>query len=153
MDNCFAFALTAFTPEAHAIVQCDEQLALSVRLLIATSYGAFLGHQQSGVRQGVPVYACIALGAALYVISLLGMGLPKASIIEGAFNSAAMLALGVGCLVLISYPHRAMHWLTLCSGLFCPAAVGIMTGLGNAAGAGVFTIVMVCIFRVFHQGK
>jgi putative Mg2+ transporter-C (MgtC) family protein len=110
-----------------------QMISMLIRLLIAMTFGAVVGAQResSGKPAGIRTHMLVALGAALFVIAPLevGMNLDGLSrVIQGIVTGIGFIGGGA---ILKLQEQRVVEGLTTAAGIWMTAAIGIAVGLGR----------------------
>jgi putative Mg2+ transporter-C (MgtC) family protein len=130
-----------------------QLVRIIIRLLAAVALGAVVGFQRerTGKPAGLRTHMLVSLGAALFVLAPLeiGMGSDELSrIIQG-------LATGIGFIgggaILKLHEQREIEGLTTAAGIWMTAAVGVAAGLGRLLLAVISVILTLIILTVFSD--
>src|SRR5215510_10803809 len=119
--------LTTGLPDARQLAR------IVIRLLVAMLLGAIVGVQreQTGKPAGLRTHMLVALGAALFVLAPLEVGMGS----DGLSRVIQGLATGIGFIgggaILKLSEEREIRGLTTAAGVWMTAAVGVAVGLGR----------------------
>jgi putative Mg2+ transporter-C (MgtC) family protein len=132
----------------------DSQYMLRVllRLCIAAALGGLIGlqRQQTHKPAGVRTHMLVALGAALFAVVPLEIGMKSADfsrIIQGVATGIGFL--GGGVILKVSAEHR-VRGLTSAGGIWTTAAVGLAVGVGWLWPALCGTVLAWIILALLH---
>ena len=124
-----------------------QQLARTIiRLLAAAMLGAIIGIQRehAGKPAGLRTHMLVALGAALFVVVPVQVGMDSADlsrIIQGLATGIGFI--GGGAILKLS-DQREIEGLTTAAGIWMTAGVGVAVGLG-ALGVALLSVVLAWI--------
>ena len=119
-----------------------QSVSLLTRLVIAMLCGALIGAQREAIGKpaGLRTHMLVAMGAALFVLAPLHIGMELEGIsrvIQGIITGIGFLGAGA---ILKLQEKRVIEGLTTAAGIWMTAAVGIAAGLGRLGLALVSTI-------------
>jgi putative Mg2+ transporter-C (MgtC) family protein len=126
MENELEKELFLGWPEPHYLTR------VVVRLCIAAALGGVVGleRERTGKAAGVRTHMLVALGAALFTMVPLEVGMKSADfsrIIQGLVTGIGFLGGGV---ILKANDEQRVHGLTTAAGIWATAAVGMAIGAG-----------------------
>jgi putative Mg2+ transporter-C (MgtC) family protein len=111
----------------------NETIRVIIRLIAATVMGAAIGLQreQVGKPAGLRTHMLVSLGAAVFVIGCVQMGMD----LDGLSRVIQGLATGIGFLgggaILKLTSEKDIQGLTTAAGIWLTAALGVTVGLGG----------------------
>ncbi|HET9219565.1 MAG TPA: MgtC/SapB family protein, partial [Terriglobia bacterium] len=108
-------------------------LKVTVRLVVAAFLGGLLGLQREreGKAAGLRTHMLVALGAALFTIAPLEVGMSSdnlSRVIQGVATGVGFLGAGT---ILKKRDEQEIYGLTTAAGVWLTAAVGISVGMGQ----------------------
>jgi putative Mg2+ transporter-C (MgtC) family protein len=124
---------------------------IGVRLLVAAVFGGLIGleRQWKGKRAGLRTHMLVALGAALFVISMQPDGSPDAGsrVVQGV--AAGIGFIGAGAI--LKDQHDSVKGLTTAADIWLTAAIGVMVGLGRGSTALLATVLALVILAALPR--
>jgi putative Mg2+ transporter-C (MgtC) family protein len=130
----------------------DDLARVVVRLLGAACLGAVAGLQREsmGKPAGLRTHMLVALGAALFVIVPLELGMMNAiaNVVQGVATGIGFIGAGA---ILKLHAERDIQGLTTAAGIWMTAAVGLAVGLGGLGIAIVASVLMWIILSVLGR--
>jgi putative Mg2+ transporter-C (MgtC) family protein len=129
-----------------------EFLRVLVRLIGAAGLGAVAGLQRerSGKPAGLRTHMLVALGAAVFILVPIELGLSAAvaNVLQGVATGIGFIGAGA---ILKLHEDRDIKGLTTAAGIWMTAAVGVAVGLGGLGIAIVATLLMWTILSVLGR--
>jgi putative Mg2+ transporter-C (MgtC) family protein len=106
-----------------------------LRLAVSAILGAIVGIQRerSGQAAGLRTHMLVAMGATLFVLVPMEMGMGGAEISRVIQGIAVGIGFIGGGAILKLTAEREVHGLTTAAGIWMTAAAGVAVGLGHAA--------------------
>jgi putative Mg2+ transporter-C (MgtC) family protein len=130
----------------------DDIARVGIRLLAAACLGAVAGLQRErmGKPAGLRTHMLVALGAALFVLVPLELGMSNAvaTVIQGVATGIGFIGAGA---ILKLKEARDIQGLTTAAGIWMTAAVGLAVGLGGLGIAIVASTLMWIILSVLGR--
>jgi putative Mg2+ transporter-C (MgtC) family protein len=130
----------------------DDIARVVIRLLAAACLGAVAGLQRErmGKPAGLRTHMLVALGAALFVLVPLELGMSNAvaTVIQGVATGIGFIGAGA---ILKLKEARDIQGLTTAAGIWMTAAVGLAVGLGGLGIAIVASTLMWIILSVLGR--
>jgi putative Mg2+ transporter-C (MgtC) family protein len=123
---------------------------ITVRLAIAAALGGVLGYERErkARRAGVRTHMLVAVGAALFVIGPLQIGMEigdLSRVLQGIVQGIGFL--GAGAIIVRSSRHQ-VEGLTTAANIWATAGIGVLAGLGPEATAILSTVMVLIILAV-----
>ncbi|WP_019142467.1 MgtC/SapB family protein [Noviherbaspirillum massiliense] len=124
-----------------------------VRLLVAVALGSLLGYERElrGTSAGLRTHMLVALGAALFVLVPIQMGMSVADmsrVLQGVVSGIGFL--GAGAIIKLS-EEREIRGLTTAASIWLTAAIGIAAGMGREMTAILSTILALLILAAIRH--
>jgi putative Mg2+ transporter-C (MgtC) family protein len=134
----------------HDVASVRDLMRIVTRMALALLLGAILGVQRErqGKEAGLRTHMLVALGAALFVIVpvQIGMGNDALSrVIQGLATGIGFL--GAGAILKLT-SEREIQGLTTAAGIWLTAAVGVAAGLGAHVSAVTGTVLAWIVLSV-----
>jgi putative Mg2+ transporter-C (MgtC) family protein len=130
----------------------DDIARVIFRLLAAACLGAVAGLQRErwGKPAGLRTHMLVALGAALFVVVPIELGMSDAipHVVQGVATGIGFIGAGA---ILKLHEARDIQGLTTAAGIWMTAAVGLAVGLGGLGIAIVATVLMWIILSVLGR--
>lgn len=116
----------------------EQLVRVVVRLAIAMLMGSIIGYkrERDGKAAGLRTHIIVALGSALFVLSLVESGATTSDVTRVVQGIATGIGfVGAGCIVKPSESesHGAVRGLTTAADIWLTAAVGVAAGMGRPA--------------------
>jgi putative Mg2+ transporter-C (MgtC) family protein len=123
---------------------------ITVRLAIAAALGGVLGYERERKARsaGVRTHMLVAVGAALFVIGPLQIGMEigdLSRVLQGIVQGIGFL--GAGAIIVRSSRHQ-VEGLTTAANIWATAGIGVLAGLGLEATAILSTVMVLIILAV-----
>ena len=120
---------------------------ITVRLAIAAALGGVLGYERERKARsaGVRTHMLVAVGAALFVIGPLQIGMEigdLSRVLQGIVQGIGFL--GAGAIIVRSSRHQ-VEGLTTAANIWATAGIGVLAGLGLEATAILSTVIVLII--------
>ena len=120
---------------------------ITVRLAIAAALGGVLGYERERKARsaGVRTHMLVAVGAALFVIGPLQIGMEigdLSRVLQGIVQGIGFL--GAGAIIVRSSRHQ-VEGLTTAENIWATAGIGVLAGLGLEATAILSTVIVLII--------
>ena len=119
--------------DIFALPDWPHFLSVTIRLVLAAFLGGVLGfeREREGKPAGLRTHMLVALGAALFGIAPLEVGMTAdaaSRVIQGVATGIGFLGAGT---ILKAREQQEIHGLTSAAGIWLTAAVGISIGMGQ----------------------
>lgn len=126
-----------------------------LRLTLAVALGGLLGFEREsrGQSAGLRTHMLVALGAALFVLVPLQVGISTADlsrVLQGVIAGIGFL--GAGAIIKLS-AEQEIRGLTTAASIWLTAAIGVSAGMGRSSTAILSTIFALFILAVLRRGK
>ena len=123
---------------------------ITVRLAIAAALGGVLGYERERKARsaGVRTHMLVAVGAALFVIGPLQIGMEigdLSRVLQGIVQGIGFL--GAGAIIVRNSRHQ-VEGLTTAANIWATAGIGVLAGLGLEATAILSTVIVLIILAV-----
>ena len=123
---------------------------ITVRLAIAAALGGVLGYERERKARsaGVRTHMLVAVGAALFVIGPLQIGMEigdLSRVLQGIVQGIGFL--GAGAIIVRNSRHQ-VEGLTTAANIWATAGIGVLAGLGLEATAILSTVMVLIILAV-----
>jgi putative Mg2+ transporter-C (MgtC) family protein len=128
---------------------------ITTRMLLAAILGGVLGFERSqqGKSAGLRTHMLVALGAALFVLVPLQLGVPAESVtrvLQGVIAGVGFLCAGT----ILKNENREVEQvqgLTTAAGIWLTAAIGVTVGMGHEATAVLCTVLAFLILSTLGR--
>ena len=120
---------------------------ITVRLGLAAVLGGILGYERElkARNAGIRTHMLVAVGAALFVIGPLQIGMPiedMSRVLQGVVQGVGFL--GAGAIIVRTAQHQVVG-LTTAANIWATAGIGVLAGLGLEATAILSTAIVLMI--------
>ncbi len=141
---------SAIVSEFSDIPDLSTMTSIILRLAIAALLGGILGFERERKARsaGIRTHMLVAVGAALFVIGPMQVGMPMADmsrVLQGIVQGIGFL--GAGAIIVRSSRHQ-VEGLTTAANIWATAAIGVLAGLGLEATAVLATLLVLTILAV-----
>ncbi|MBP1850086.1 MgtC/SapB family protein [Rhizobium halophytocola] len=138
---------SSVTQEFSDLPDLSTVTLVTVRLVIAAVLGGILGYERERKRRsaGVRTHMLVAVGAALFVIGPLQIGMQTGDlsrVLQGIIQGIGFL--GAGAIMVRSSRHQ-IEGLTTAANIWATAGIGVIAGLGLEATAILSTVLVLII--------
>jgi putative Mg2+ transporter-C (MgtC) family protein len=146
MMHALLAELTGGLPDAAQFVR------LATRIVVAALLGAVVGteRERAGKDAGLRTHMLVAVGAALFVVACLDVGMASTEVsrvIQGLAAGVGFLGAGA---ILKPGDERQAKGLTTAAGIWMTAAVGVAAGLGRH---GLALVAVVLAWLILAAGR